>query len=699
MERISGTIDHIHHHNPENGFCVVRIIDQEQKHIRITGHAPRVIAGEILTADGAWDHFEGQLQFKAERIAITPPRTLEGIKRYLASGAVRGIGPAYAERLVATFGNNVFDIIDLEPQRLREVNGIGEERAAAIIDAWQEQRAIREIMVFLHSNGVTTAKASKIFRQYGEDAIRVVRDNPYQLARDISGIGFLSADQIAKNIGLSLLSPERLRAGIFHAMNEAASNGNTAMAQNALAKSAGKLLDAPPAPIEAAIQDEIANEGLLLIDKAGVPHVALPSLHYSEVGIAVRLARLAEGPLPWGSFDVDAAIVRAQKKLGTSLMDSQKMAVSKALTGKVSIVTGGRCVGKARVKNVLLAILEANQLRCVQATPISGTLHRLLGAYPGGFRHNENNPLDCDVVIIDKASALDTPLANALLRAIPRHAALILIGDLGLMPSAGPGQVLRDLSASGLFPSAQLTEISAEAKKSAIVSNAHKIILGDYPTTPRIADKSDFCFVYADDPKLVARRIVDLVGLELPERLNLHPIRDIQVLCPMNRGECGIKALNSGLAKQLNGRERRSIERSGFTFRVGDKVMQTMDEPGRGVYKGEVGFISAIDADAGGLQVRFDGQVADYGLDDLGALMPAFAISIHRAIGREYPVVVIPVVTQHYMMLRRSLLYSAVISAESLVVLVGQPKALAIAVKNQEDSDRTTLLQEILRGK
>lgn len=709
MEHLTGTIEHVLQHSPETGAFVVRIIDRERKQARVAGYAPRVIAGEALTAEGSWVGRADQRQFEASKTTVAPPRSVEGIRRYLSSGAIKGIGAAYADKLIAAFGDDVFEVIDKAPARLRDVAGIGEERASAIVEAWHEQRAIREIMVFLHANGVTTAKAARIYRAYGTDAVKVVLANPYQLASDIDGIGFISADQIAKNVGFNLCSPERLRAGVIYAMNDAAANGHTAVKKSALAQAAMKLLEAPLTAVDDTIHEEVFNETLIAAEKGGETHVALPPLFYAEKGVAGRLLRLAAEPFPRTVTAASASLDQALTKIARPLDLEEESAVRFVLGNKVGIITAGAGSRKLQVLQAIVQMLSLLGVNTLVTSPVADAaervsvatgldvlaISRLTETPEGDAEPADSEAQGVDAVVVFEASVMDTAQTNALLKKIPAGAVLVLMGDPELFPSVGPGQIFRDITNSGRFPILRL-QLSGHEQPAGIVENAQKIARGEYPEAPGIATKAAFRFVFATDPKSAAQRILDLVTLELPGHLGVNPLRDIQVLCPMSKGECGTKALNAALAQKLNRNEPRGAEINGKAYRVNDKVTVTAKRRGRLVSVGDIGSIVAMDLEARRLQVEFYGRTEPYDFDQVGLLAHAYATPLQRAAGREFPVVIIPVVTQHFMMLRRSLLYTGVVSGKTLVILVGQPKALAIAVKNADDDNRTTLLPEML---
>ena len=711
-EVLAGAVERVTFHSEESGFCVLRIKARGHRElVTVVGHAAAVAAGEWITASGEWvnDRTFGP-QFRSRFLKATAPTSTEGIERYLGSGMIRGIGPVYAKKLVRAFGDHVFDIIETDPERLREIDGIGPVRAERITAAWAEQKAVREIMMFLHGHGVGTARAVRIFKTYGADAVQVMSENPYRLARDIRGIGFKTADAIAMRLGIEKTAMIRIRAGVAHALTEAMDDGHCGLPAAELLPLAAGILEAPEDLVRTAIDEELAA-GSVVADRVGdTPFVFLAGLHRAEHGIAGRLCRIAAGTLPWPRIDPDKALPWIEQHTGLTLAKSQSAAIRLALSSKVLVITGGPGVGKTTIVNAILRILAAkgaSLLLCAptgraarRMTETSGfearTIHRLLEVDPmsGGFRRDADNPVDCHLLVVDEASMVDVLLMHALLKAVPDHAALLIVGDIDQLPSVGPGQVLADIIASGAIPVVRLTEVFRQAAMSRIIVNAHRINEGITPDLDKPGGESDFYFVPADDPETAVLRIVELVRTRIPRRFGLDPIRDIQVLCPMNRGGVGARSLNIELQSALNPAGERKVERFGWTFAPGDKVMQIENDYDKEVYNGDIGRIDDVDPDVGEITARFDDRVVTYGFGELDALVPAYATTIHKSQGSEYPAVVIPLMTQHYVMLQRNLLYTGVTRGRHLVVLVGQRKAVAIAVKAASGRRRWSKLRE-----
>lgn len=716
LEHLDGLVERVTFYNAESGFCVLRLqVKGERELVTLVGHAPAVTPGEYASASGHWitDREHGR-QFKAVFVKVSPPTTLTGIERYLGSGMVKGIGPVYAARLVSAFGAAVFETIEHTPDRLREIPGIGAVRARKITSGWADQKVIREIMVFLHGHGVSTLRAVRIFKTYGTDAVAVVAKNPYNLARDVRGIGFVSADTIAEKVGIAKDSPLRARAGISYALAEASREGHCGLPRAQLVDLATKLLEIPTPIIEAAIDAELADE-LLIADTVGdTPSVFLGSLYHAERSIADHLRRLQTGGLPWDGFDVDKAIPWVEQQLTIELADSQRQAIRRALRSKLLVITGGPGVGKTTLVKSILTILDAKRVRTLLCAPTgraakrlsestgaeARTIHRLLEISPqtGQFKRNESSPLACDLLIADECSMIDVPLAQQLLQAVPAAAAVIFVGDVDQLPSVGPGQFLRDLIASSAVPVVRLTEVFRQAAHSRIVRSAHQINQGIFPTLPGKGEESDFYIVPAEEPETIAQTIVDLVKTRLPRRFGFDPVRDIQVLCPMNRGITGARGLNQMLQNALNPPGANSVERFGSRFGAGDKVMQIVNNYDRDVYNGDIGCVTDVDGEEQELTVSFDGRTVSYAFGELDEIVLCYATSIHKSQGSEYPAVVIPLSTQHYLMLRRNLVYTGITRGKRLVVLVGQKRALAMAVKGREAERRWSKLQERLQA-
>ncbi len=715
QEVLAGLVERVTYHNGDNGFCVLRIKARGHRDlVTVVGHAATIAAGEWVTASGEWinDRTHGQ-QFKTRFMRTSAPTSIDGIEKYLGSGMIRGIGPVYAKKMVKAFGEKVFDIIEAEPDRLREVTGIGQVRAKRITDAWAEQKIVREIMVFLHSHTVGTARAVRIYKTYGADAIQVMTENPYRLARDIRGIGFKTADTIAMKLGIEKTAMIRVRAGISYALTEAMDEGHCGLPAEELVPLAVELLEVDKGLVQTAMDLELAD-GTVVADTVGATScIFLGGLYRAEKVIAERLLRLANGTLPWPYIDPEKALPWIEQKTGLKLAETQVEAIRLALLSKTVVITGGPGVGKTTIVNSILRILSAKGVdillcaptgraakRMTEATGFEAkTIHRLLEVDPkgGGFKRGTDNPLECDLLVVDETSMVDVMLMQALLKAVPDNSALLIVGDIDQLASVGPGQVLADIIASGSIPVVRLTEIFRQAAQSRIITGAHKINQGLIPDLSKPEGDSDFYFVQADDPETAVPLIIELVKTRIPQRFGLDPIHDIQVLCPMNRGGVGARSLNIELQAAFNPAGERKVERFGWTFAPGDKVMQIENDYDKEVYNGDVGYIDDVDPDEGELIASFDGRSVTYGFGELDTLVPAYAATIHKSQGSEYPAVVIPVMTQHYTMLQRNLLYTGVTRGKRLVVLVGQKKAVAIAVKNVSGRRRWSKLREWLR--
>jgi len=713
-EVLAGLVERVTFCNQENGFCVLRVKARGHRDlVTVVGHAATISAGEWITASGTWlnDRNHG-LQFKARFLKTSAPTTLEGIEKYLGSGMIRGIGPVYAKRLVQHFGRDVFDSIEEEPERLREVDGIGPVRAARIASGWADQKVIREIMVFLHQHGVGTVRAVRIFKTYGTDAVQVMSENPYRLASDIRGIGFRTADMIAEKLGVEKTATIRVRAGISFALNEAMGDGHCGLPRAELIRLAGKLLDVSKALIESALLEELTERTVTADRVADAECIFLTGLYLAERGIAEQFKRIRTGPLPWPEIDAGKALPWIERKTGLTLAASQSEAISLALKSKVMVITGGPGVGKTTIVNSFLRILTAKAMKLLLCAPTgraakrmteatgmeAKTIHRLLEFDPVTFRfrRGESKPLDCDLLVIDESSMVDVLLMHSLIKAVPSAAALLIVGDIDQLPSVGPGQVLADVIGSGVVPVVRLTEVFRQAARSRIVTAAHAINAGHIPDLAPPDGDADFYFVTAADPEQAVPRIVELVNTRIPRRFGFDPIRDIQVLCPMNRGGVGARSLNIELQAALNPAGEKRVERFGWTFAPGDKVMQVENDYDKEVYNGDIGMIRDVDPDEGEISVDFDGRTVLFAFGELDTLVPAYAVTIHKSQGSEYPVVVIPVMTQHYAMLQRNLIYTGVTRGARLVVLVGQKKAVAIAVKNVSGRRRWSKLDEWL---
>jgi len=716
-EEIAGLVERVTFFNEESGFAVLRVkVRGHRELVTVLGSLPAVSAGEWLTAKGWWvrDKEHG-LQFKATALKATPPTTSEGVERYLAGGFVKGVGPVLAKKLVEHFGAEVLGVISDNPADLESVDGIGAKRRERIATAWQEGMQIREIMLFLHSHGVSTGRAVRIFKTYGNLAIQTVQENPYTLAKEIHGIGFATADQIAQSVGIPKDSQNRARAGIDHVLLRATSEGHCALPLEKLKAAAVKLLEVPVETIEQALSHMLTGGFLLLEEIDGEPLVFLPHLRKAEEGIATKIRRLARAGVTYPKIDFEKAVTWVEKQTGKTLAPSQREALKAVLTSRVSIITGGPGVGKTTLVNSILLILRAKKVKCLLCAPTgraakrltettgleAKTIHRLLEVDPatGRFQRNEDKPLECDLLIVDETSMVDVLLMYALLRALPKTSALILVGDVDQLPSVGAGNALRDLIDSGVVPVVRLTEVFRQAASSNIITSAHLIRQGRMPELRTAEAGSDFHFVERETPEEIAATLVRLVEDRIPKGHHLDPIRDIQVLCPMNRGSIGVRELNSVLQGALNPvrQGEPTVERFGWRFQVRDKVIQTENDYKKEVFNGDIGTIEKIDPVEQELSIRFDDRLVVYDYGELDEVSLAYAVTIHKAQGSEFPAVVIPVAMQHYMLLQRNLIYTGITRAKRLLVVVGQKKALGLAIRNDQSRKRYSGLLSSLK--
>jgi exodeoxyribonuclease V alpha subunit len=719
LEQVSGLVERVTFHSDESGFCVLRVkVRGHRDHTTVVGTLPQVQAGEWLEAEGRWaiDRDYGQ-QFKAEILRTAAPSTPEGMAKYLGSGLIKGIGPVFAERLVNHFGQEVLNTIEAKPQRLLEVDGIGPIRHKKITTAWAEQRMVREIIVFLHSHGVSTSRAFRIYKAYGDRAIETVAGNPYCLAQDIRGVGFKTADKIAESLGIKKESDLRARAGIEYVLQTLIDDGHCGYPREDLVKMAVKMLEIAEPICERAVDYLLEQERVIQHRRDNeVELIYLVGLDRAEDRLATHLAELCKATHPCPDIKIEKAIQWVEHKVGLKLASEQREAIEIAVKSKVMVITGGPGVGKTTVVNSIVKIMRAKKLKVVLAAPTgraakrmmettgleAKTIHRLLEFDPAtaGFKHNADKPLEGDVFIIDEKSMMDLLLAYQLIRAVPNHAALILVGDVDQLPSVGPGCVLRDIIESDLIPICRLAQVFRQAAQSAIITNAHKVNKGQIPVFPRgkaqSPDQTDFYFVHAEEPEKAVSLVIDLTGKAIPDRFGFDRFNDIQVLSPMQRGLLGCRNLNTALQESLNP-EGASVQRYGWTFRIGDKVMQTVNDYEKDVFNGDIGRIESIDTVDQEVVIRFEGRKVTYEFNELDELILSYAVTVHKSQGAEYPAVVIPIHTQHYALLQRNLLYTAITRGRKLVVLVGTQKAVAIAVKRMDSRRRVTLLTERLK--
>ncbi len=729
VESLQGAIERIVFHNPENGWTVLRLsVSGEREPTTVVGSLPGIQAGETLRLEGKFgnDPKFGR-QFRAHSFQTVAPSTLTGIERYLGSGMIRGMGTEMAKRMVAAFGLETLDVIERNPERLTEVSGIGKKRSADIRKAWDEQRGIRELMVFLQSHGVQTGHAMKIYKRYGSDALAVVREDPFRLAIDVFGIGFKTADRIAFALGLPADAPRRLEAGLLHALGEASERGHLFLPRKRLFGNAGVLLGGPdPALLEQAL-GEISLDGRAVLEthpspsaeakseaRAGEAPVYLATLHAAETGLAEQLRRLLVGPPPPRPLDIDPdrALAWLGKRQGIELAAQQSEAIRQSLKSQLLVITGGPGTGKTTLVRGLVSILTKKGLKIALAAPTgraakrlseatgaeASTLHRLLEFDPRlrAFQRGPDLPLDAEVTIVDEASMIDAQLAWSLARALPPRGRLILVGDVDQLPSVGPGSVLGDLIRSEVVDVVRLTEIFRQAEQSAIVINAHRINRGDMPLSAPPGE-GDFFIIERRDPEEILKTVEMLVAERIPASFGFNPFTEIQVLSPMNRGLLGTERLNAELRARLNpvGPQ---IERGGRLLRVADKVMQIRNNYDLEVWNGDLGRIASVEEEDSKVVVDFDGREVEYDLSTLDELQLAYACTIHKSQGSEYPCVVVPLHSQHHLLLQRNLLYTALTRARKLAVLVGEPRALAAAVANRRGEPRFSRLAERLRG-
>jgi exodeoxyribonuclease V alpha subunit len=727
-ESLEGSVERVTYYAGETGFSVIRLRPARRSQIpmgavtpdgliTVVGLLPEANPGESLRLHGRWlSHARHGLQFSAEQCEQILPATVEGLRRYLGSGMIRGVGPVMAERIVRKFGISTLEIIDTEPARLREVLGIGAKRVRQIAAAWEEQKAIKEVMIFLQAHKVSTRLAVKIYKEYGDAAIDIVQSDPYRLARDIWGIGFRTADQIAQDMGWQVDAPSRIEAGVLYLLHQETDEGHVYVPQAELTAKAVEVLAVNDEQVRYAVDRLAEGEDIVRQELPGAteePAIYLRSLYHCEIGVTHRLHRMIE---------TEATRLQLFRSPGARpfdlvsdlpLAEQQEQAVRVALTHKVSVLTGGPGTGKTTALRALIQTLVRHRRSFALASPTgraakrlseatghdATTIHRLLEYSPSeGFKRDDRHPLDVDMVIVDEASMLDLVLANNLLRAIDPHSHLLLVGDADQLPSVGAGDVLRDIIQSGLAPVTRLDVIFRQARDSLIITNAHRINAGQLLLTPRSA--ADFFLFVEPDPDRAAELLVDIVQNRIPAKFGLDPLSDVQVLSPMYRGNTGVANLNEKLQQALNPPAPNRPERQlgGRIFRVRDRLMQVRNNYDKEVFNGDIGLLVYLDGVEQTAVIDFEGHRVTYQWNELDEVVHAFAVSVHKSQGSEYPAVVMPVTMQHYLMLQRNLLYTAVTRARQLVVLVGTKKAIAIAVRNNQVARRHTALEWRLQG-
>jgi exodeoxyribonuclease V alpha subunit len=723
MDTLTGTIERITFYNDENGYTVLKMTPDDKQQpgatardgtVAVVGSMPELAPGEAVEFSGSWfNDPRWGLQFRAEMVRPVIPSSEDGIVNYLSSGLVKGIGPRTAQKIYDHFGENTLQILERNPERLDEVQGLKTDLAKRLITAWAENQAVRNTMIFLQGYGISSRMAVRIHNEYGVETVQKVKDDPFRLADEVFGIGFIKADVIAQNMGVEQDAPVRIRAGLHYALNKLASEGNTYAPRHLLLSTAAELLGIEqstriPASLDAQIVAGELIADSTIFDENGeqVDAVYLPTYYYSERGSSKMLRAIVDSPSSltsaWKTVKWDNFLAELARKNNVSLSEQQQGAVKAALTTKVSVLTGGPGTGKTTtLQMVINALLWAKRgfklasptgraaKRLSEATgQQASTIHRMLGYAPdGGFELDEDQPLDADMVIVDEASMLDLSLFYNLLKAIRPSTHLMLVGDVDQLPSVGAGNVLRDVIESGVAHVTRLDTIFRQSEDSLIVVNAHLVNHGE---APNISNKSaDFFFFREEDPLAAAELIVDIVQNRLPSKFGVDPLEDVQVIAPMYRGPAGVNALNEALQAALNGSSRKAEKRiAGRLFRAGDKVMQIKNNYEKEVFNGDIGRIRGIEFDDNYMEVVMDGRIVEYDFTEAEELTHAYCISTHRSQGAEYPVVVIPLLTQHYMMLQRNLLYTAITRAKQTCVLVGSPKAIHMAVGNNKVSER-----------
>jgi exodeoxyribonuclease V alpha subunit len=714
LAALEGVVERLTFADPESHYAVVRLkVKGRRDPVTVVGPLATVKEGEQLQLKGRYEiHPKWGEQFKVTWWYSVLPATEVGIKRYLASGLVKGIGPELAQRLVAQFGPETLEIIEKNPERLAEVPGIGKKRIQQIMVDWRGQQEARVVLVALQGLGVGMAHATKVYKQYGSQAMEVVTGNPYQLALDIQGLGFATADRLAANLNLDPEAPARLAAGIVHVIDTMSGEGHVFVPQDLLMEKTRELLKVPDGPLHQALK-ALAREGRLVIQETpNGNNVYKRPAWLAETGIARDLTLLKTTPAPPAPLHLEDLLEQVQKERGISLSEEQARAVALALREKLVIITGGPGTGKTTIVSCILDLYQRLGARVRLMAPTgraakrlsettgaeAATIHRALEFSPqtGGFRRNASEPLKADAIVVDEMSMVDTFLMYHLLRAVPPGARLVMVGDVHQLPAVGPGNILKDLMDSGVVPVARLTQIYRQAKQSLIVVNAHRINQGAFPELAALEDDQDFVFIGRKEPEAIKARLIDLVARELPERYGFDPVRDLQVITPMHRGAVGVQTLNHELQQRLNGRAPR-FTFGGRVFRRGDKVMQLRNNYYKEIFNGDIGQVTGLNPATGQLLVDFDGRPVAYDPGEGEEITLAYAVTVHKAQGSEFPGVLLVLTTHHYLLLQRNLLYTALTRGRRLVVLLGSKQALAMAIKNDKQVRRYTDLTAKLR--
>ena len=706
MTKLRCVVERITYQNAENGYSVMKVkVKGYDDLVTLVGNLLDVPAGSVLLCEGEWrvDKRYGQ-QFQCETWEEVMPATAYGIEKYLGSGLVKGIGPKFAKLIVGHFGTDTIEVIETDIERLYEVPGIGKKRVEKIRESWEKQKDIKNVMIFLQGFGVSTAYAAKIYRQYGKESIDKVKENPYRLADDIWGIGFKTADGIARKMGYEMNDERRLRSGLIYTLNQLADEGHCYAEEQQLIATAKQMLEADEECIRTAMTHAIETEDLML-DGTGI---YLPPFYYAECGTANRLSTLVHTKEVGSIFTARFDLAKLQRETGIEYDEVQVEAIRQAIASKVMVLTGGPGTGKTTTTKAIIAALQSAGMRILLAAPTgraakrmseatgmeAKTIHRLLEYNPqDGYKRNDENPLEGDALIVDECSMIDIILMNNLTKALPTTMRLVLVGDIDQLPSVGAGNVLRDIIDSGVIPVVRLTRIFRQAQSSRIVMSAHAINRGCFPDISN-GQHTDFFFMKQEEPEKVAETIVSLVRDRLPKAYR-QPTANIQVLTPMQRGVVGAANLNMVLQQALN-HNTAALVRGGYTFKEGDRVMQLRNNYDKDVYNGDLGYVHSVDMEERTLTVDFDGQLVEYEVSELDELTLAYATTIHKSQGSEYPIVVMPVLMTHYVMLQRNLIYTGITRAKKICVLVGQTKALAYAIHNMKVLKRNTRLKERL---